>query len=83
MCDVCRQTPCNPRCPNAPEPQAVYTCKICGESIVEGDEYYEMDGEFYHEECFEDAAVKILMDECGAMKGTAEAPEPDYEEDDR
>ena len=40
-----------------------------------------MDGEFYHEECFEDNAVKILMDECGAMKGVAE--EPEREDDDR
>lgn len=72
MCSECHMSPCHPRCPNAPEPPKVYTCKICGEPIVEGDEYYEMDAEFYHEECFEDNAVQILMDECGAMKGTAE-----------
>ncbi len=72
MCDVCHQMPCHPRCPNATETPAVYTCKICGESIVADEDYYEMDGEFYHEECFESNAVKILMDECGAMKGTAE-----------
>lgn len=78
MCEICRQSPCNPRCPNAPEPPAVYTCKICGEPIVEGDDYYEMDAEFYHEECFEDNAVKILMDECGAMKGVAEMEEPEW-----
>jgi hypothetical protein len=34
--------------------------------------FYEMDGEYYHEECFEDNAVSILVEECGAMKGTAE-----------
>lgn len=72
MCSECHMSPCHPRCPNAPEPPKVYTCKICGEPIVEGEEYYEMDAEFYHEECFEDNAVQILMDECGAMKGTAE-----------
>lgn len=72
MCDICRQTPCHPGCPNAPDPPAVHTCKLCGEAIRVGDDYYEMDGEFYHEECFEDNAVKILMDECGAMKGVAE-----------
>ena len=77
MCSECRMTPCHPRCPNATEPAAVYTCKICGESITEGEEYYEMDAEFYHEECFEDNAVKILMEECGAMKGVVE------KEDDR
>lgn len=78
MCDVCRMSPCHPRCPNAPEPPKVYTCKICGEPIVEGEEYYEMDAEFYHEECFEDNAVQILMDECGAMKGTAELEGPEW-----
>lgn len=40
-----------------------------------GETYYEMDCEFYHEECFEDNAVDILMEECGAMKNVAEEPE--------
>lgn len=78
MCSECHMSPCHPRCPNAPEPLKVYTCKICGEPIVEGEEYYEMDAEFYHEECFEDNAVQILMDECGAMKGTAELEGPEW-----
>lgn len=78
MCSECYMSPCHPRCPNAPEPPKVYTCKICGEPIVEGEEYYEMDAEFYHEECFEDNAVQILMDECGAMKGTAELEGPEW-----
>lgn len=54
MCEVCHMTPCHPRCPNSPEPPAVYHCKVCGEPIVAGETYYEMDCEFYHEECFED-----------------------------
>lgn len=78
MCEVCRQHPCHPQCPNAPEPEAVYTCKICGEPITEGEGYYEMDAEFYHEECFEDSAVQILMDECGAMRGVAERQEREW-----
>jgi len=69
MCKECRMYPHDSRCPNAPEPKGVYTCKECGEPIYTGDDYYEMDGEFYHGTCFEEAAVKILMDECGAMKG--------------
>lgn len=72
MCEVCHMNPCHPQCPNAPDPEPVYTCKICGEAIRAGDDYYEMDGEFYHAECFEDNAVDILMNECGAMKGVAE-----------
>lgn len=81
MCEICHRTPCDSRCPNAPLPTEVYNCKICGEGIVAGEDYYEMDGEFYHEECFEDNAVKILMDECGAMKSVAE--EPEREDEDR
>lgn len=78
MCEICHSTPCHPRCPNAPEPPEVYKCKACGEPIVEGDEYYEYEGNYYHEECFEDSAVDILL-ESGATKGTAESEEPDYD----
>lgn len=64
-------TPCHPRCPNAPDPEAIYRCALCGEAITYGDKYYEMDAEFYHKECFETNAVQILIDECGAMRGVA------------
>ena len=32
----------------------------------------ELEGEHYHQECFEDNAVLILMEEYGAIKGVAE-----------
>lgn len=70
MCEVCRSSPCLSGCPNAPDPEAIHTCKHCGEDIVVGDEYYEYDGEYYHEECFEDCAVALLM-EAGAKRSTA------------
>ena len=38
MCSLCRQFPCHPRCPNAPEPVPLMRCKECGEGIYEGDE---------------------------------------------
>lgn len=72
MCMICRQAPCHPSCPNAPDPPAVYTCKFCEEPIVKGDEYVEVDGDFYHEDCFNDCAVKILVERFGAVKGVAE-----------
>lgn len=78
MCEVCRMSPCHPQCPNAPEPPTVYTCKSCNEPIVAGDEYYELDGEHYHEDCFNDNATSILVESCGAKKGTAETEEDDY-----
>lgn len=73
MCSVCMRTPCDPRCPNAPEPQAVYTCKHCGEPIVPGDEFFEVDGDYYHDDCFSDCASGILIEKFGARKGVAEA----------
>lgn len=56
MCDVCRQFPCDPRCPNAPEPEAVYTCCNCREGICEGDTYYIIDNKKWCEECINECA---------------------------
>ena len=71
MCDLCRCYPCYFSCPNAPEPEGVYTCESCKEDIVVGDTNYKFEGEYYHEECFKDNAVEILL-ENGAEKGEAE-----------
>ena len=66
-------SPCHPQCPNAPEPPAVYRCAYCNEPIAAGEEYMEIDGEYYHlEDCAQDAAVGILFKVCGAAKGVAE-----------
>ena len=72
MCSVCRKSPCDSRCPNAPDPPTVYTCKYCGEPIVEGDEYVDVDGDFYHSECVSDAAEGILMEQSWVTRGVAE-----------
>ena len=72
MCSVCMRTPCDPRCPNAPDPPTVYTCKYCGEPIVPGDEFFEVDGDHYHEDCFTDCAVSILVSQFGVNKGVEE-----------
>lgn len=51
MCEICRQHPCHPRCPNAPDPVIVTYCACCGEPIREGYEYYEVEGKDYCEDC--------------------------------
>lgn len=51
MCDVCRQYPCHPQCPNADEPEVYAHCEICDEPIYDGDEYYNLDGHKYCEAC--------------------------------
>ena len=58
-------------CPND-EPKEVETCAYCNEPIVEGDEYFELDGKCYHEDCFSDAATGILTKDYGAVRKTAE-----------
>lgn len=76
MCDICMVSPCAAGCPNAPDPDTVFTCKHCGEPIVVGDDYYEMDGDHWHEDCFRDCAVEILV-EIGASRRTAESSDID------
>lgn len=55
MCEVCRQTPCHPRCPYAPEPRSVFICSGCNQRIYEGDDYYEILGEQFCEDCIRKA----------------------------
>ena len=76
MCAICMKSPCDSRSPNAPEPPAVYTCKSCGESIEVGEEYFELDGDHYHDNCFWEDAVQILLDDYGATRGVAKLEEP-------
>ena len=55
MCQECRQSPCHPRCPNAPDPQPVFICSGCGKDILDGDDYWEILGEQLCESCIDDA----------------------------
>lgn len=57
MCDMCWQTPCHPRCPNAPEPLVIHYCIHCGVKIREGDCYYDIDGEPWCEDCIREACT--------------------------
>lgn len=66
MCVECGKSPCDYRCPNAPEPPAVFVCSGCGDDILEGQDYWEVLGEQFCETC---------IDKC---KHTAEL-EVDYE----
>ena len=58
MCDVCLKKPCDPRCPNAPEPPSVFVCSGCGDDIREGDDYWEIMGEQWCENCI-DASKRV------------------------
>lgn len=63
MCEECHQTPCHPRCPNADEPPVVTECDMCGAEIYAGDEYFEIAGGVYCEECIEGCKKEAEVDE--------------------
>ena len=72
MCSICKQYPCNVRCPNYIPPKAFYCCSICNEGIYDGEEYIENDcGEYAHWECVDYGRdlIKFLGYEIKEMNG--------------
>lgn len=74
MCFECRQTPCHPRCPNAPLSRPRYTCDLCKEGIYDGEEYFENEnGDIAHWECITELTRKEFVEWMGykvkTMKG--------------
>lgn len=55
MCNECHQIPCHPGCPNAPGPKLVFICSGCGDDIYEGDDYWDIMGEQFCEDCIDAA----------------------------
>ena len=78
MCDLCRQNPCNTRCPNYILSKANHYCSSCGEGIYDGEEYIEnLDGEYRHYECFQ--GMRDLLEWLGyEVKTMEENYERDY-----
>lgn len=52
MCEICRQFPCHPCCPNFEDKPVTY-CG-CGRPIYAGDDFYEILDVIYCEECVSD-----------------------------
>lgn len=71
MCSMCMMTPCHPRCPNAPEPEPVHTCRRCGYGIFEGDKFFDGPDGYVCEECLEDMAVEQILEMLGESLRTA------------
>ena len=61
MCAECRSTPCLSGCPNRVD-KSIGVCPLCNEKILDYEPFYDFDSEKYHESCFQDSAVSILMD---------------------
>ena len=75
MCDICRQTPCHPRCPNAPEPKPVERCCLCGEGIYEGDEYLNTTDGCVCKDCLENFSIDQWLELIGESLTAAEREE--------
>ena len=54
MCEICRQYPCHSSCPNAPDPPVFAVCYSCGTEILYGDDYYDVCGNVYCEDCIDE-----------------------------
>ena len=52
MCEICGQATCMSGCPNA-EPKYATTCDECGAGIQVGEDYWEVDGKVYCEDCID------------------------------
>ena len=72
MCEFCHSYTHLHGCPNEPEPSAIYTCRCCGDGIVAGDEYAEIDGDYFHEDCLSDMSTNELLSLFGVMVKTAQ-----------
>ena len=83
MCDICRQTPCHPRCPNAPEPKPVERCCLCGEGIYEGDEYLITTDGCVCKDCLEDFSINQWLELIGESLTTAEREEEQWQKESR
>lgn len=59
MCNECYSSPCNPRCPNAPEPPTVYICAGCKDEIVDGQDYYDVCGTAYCKDCVTETTAEV------------------------
>lgn len=67
MCEICRQNPCHPRCPNAEEPKGKYTCIKCGYGIMEDEEYLESEEGPVCVECLNDMCSREVVEICGGQ----------------
>lgn len=67
MCEYCRSSPCDFRCPNADEPQALYECPICEDGIFVGESMTFINDEAYHVECLETLSTRELLELLGCV----------------
>lgn len=62
MCALCRKEPCDSGCPNAPDPEPVHKCVMCGFGIFEGDRYWNSPEGPICECCVDDMSGKEILE---------------------
>lgn len=65
MCDICRKTPCDPRCPNAPEESELTSirCEECNRMLERGERYARSwDGYCTCERCLRKMPLEDILD---------------------
>lgn len=67
MCEICHQSPCHPRCPNALDPPSVFVCSGCSHEIYEGEDYWDVFGEQFCAYCVNEALVEAEHDTLCAL----------------
>ena len=72
MCSLCLKTPCDSRCPNAPEPKPVVKCKRCNVGIFEGEKFYDSEKGPICEDCMDDMTVSEMLEMFGEKLTIAE-----------
>lgn len=65
MCSMCMSSPCNSRCPNAPEPISVFLCRKCGFGIFEGEKYFESEEGPICEDCLSEMSAEEYLEFIG------------------
>ena len=69
-----RELPLEPK-----DSEQVCSCSRCCGEIYEGEEFFTFDGKCYCQECFQDGAAEILLEQYGAERHVAERS-MDYED---
>lgn len=65
MCMICRQNPCHPRCPNAPEPEPIMRCIECGDGIYADDKSYDAGHGSICKECMDEKSTSEILELLG------------------
>ena len=73
ICEICRQIPCHPSCPNYVPPKAARYCSICDEGIYGGEDYIvNIDDEYAHYDCVTNLGCREMIEWLGGEVNTME-----------